>query len=222
MLIELFAEPFVDELLRNRDGLFVVIQDPENGFAAQGSDQTFQLPDTRFPCIIADQIDDFLVAQTELGSRKTIGLDLLRNEMFLGNVQLVHFCVGRQLNDLQTVSQRHRYIVQIVRCSDEQYFGEIVRLFQVVVAEQLVLFRVQYLQQCAGRIAFVVIAEFIDFIDEEHRIDDTGALHALDDPARHGTEVGSSVSADLCFVAYTAQAHLDEPAVQRTGNRSGQ
>ena len=54
-----------------------------------------------------------------------------------------------------------------------------------MIAEELVLFRIQHFQQCITRIALIVSTHLIDFIDQEYRIDCSCTLHALNDSARH-------------------------------------
>ena len=90
---------------------------------------------------------------------------------------------------------------------------------QVVVAEGVVLLRIEHLEERRRRIAAEVAAELVDLVEHEDRVVRPGLLQALDDPARKGADVGPAVAADLGFVLHAAEGDADELAAQ--GARDG-
>ena len=76
---------------------------------------------------------------------------------------------------------------------------------EIVVRKGIVLFRIKHLQKGARRIAAVIFGEFIYLIQYDNRIGRSAALNALHDPARHGSDIGPPVSANLRLIPDAAQ-----------------
>ncbi len=83
-----------------------------------------------------------------------------------------------------------------------------------------VLLRIEHLEHRRRRVAAIVAGELVDLVEQDHRVDGLGRLHRVDDPARHGADVGAAVTTDLGLVAHTAQADADELATHRLGDRA--
>ena len=79
-----------------------------------------------------------------------------------------------------------------------------------MVAEGVILLRVQHFQQRRSRVAPEIAAHFVDFVKQEHRIHGARLLDAGNDSARNCAYIGAPVTANLGFVPHTAQRHLDE------------
>ena len=71
--------------------------------------------------------------------------ELLRHQMFYGDLLLLFNGVPCQLNDFHTIAQSRMNGVKRVGCCYEQYFRKIVFDFQVIVTECIVLLRIQNL-----------------------------------------------------------------------------
>ena len=91
-----------------------------------------------------------------------------------------------------------------------------------MVVERGVLFRIQHFQQSRGRIAAIVGTQLVDLVQQEKRIGGIHLLHRLDDPPRHGTDIGPAVAANLGLVPYAAQRHAHKIASGRLGDRPAQ
>ena len=87
-----------------------------------------------------------------------------------------------------------------------------------MVGESKILLRVEHFEQRRGRIAAVVRANFIDFVEHKHGVNGAGAAHGLDNPTRHRADVRAAVPAYFCFVSDAAQRNAHELAAQRLGN----
>src|SRR3546814_5077790 len=88
-----------------------------------------------------------------------------------------------------------------------------------MIVEVVALLGVQNLEQRRRRIAAPVRAELVDLVEQEQRVRRLRLLHALDDLARHRTDIGPPVAADLGLVANAAQRHAHEAAARRPAHR---
>src|SRR5208283_6056254 len=90
---------------------------------------------------------------------------------------------------------------------------------EVVVAERLVLFRIEYLKQRRGWITAEVAPQLIDLIQQQHRVFSPGAPHRLKHPPRHRTDIGASMTTQFGFIMQATQAKALELASQRSRDR---
>ena len=74
-----------------------------------------------------------------------------------------------------------------------------------MVAEGVVLFRVQHFQQGRRRVAPEVRAELVHFVQHHNRVAGASLLEALNDAARHGADIGAPVPAYFSLVVHAAQ-----------------
>ncbi len=70
-----------------------------------------------------------------------------------------------------------------------------------------VLLRVQGFQQGAGRVSLEIRRQFVNLVQDNHRIGGAGALDAVQDTARKGTHIGFAVTANLGLVVHAAQGY---------------
>ena len=100
---------------------------------------------------------------------------------------------------------------------------EVVVEVEVVVVEGLVLFGVEYFEQCRCGVAVVAHAvDFVNFIEDEDGVAESGFLDVLDDAAGHGADVGAAVASDFGFVVEAAECHADILAVHGRGDAFAQ
>ena len=88
-----------------------------------------------------------------------------------------------------------------------------------MVAEGVVLRRVEHLEQGRRRVAAVVGADLVDLVEQDDRVHRAGLLDGADDPAGQGADVRAPVAADLGLVAHAAEGDPDEVAAE--GARDG-
>src|ERR1700677_4196038 len=84
-----------------------------------------------------------------------------------------------------------------------------------MVIERRVLFGVEHFEQGRRRIAAKIHAHLIDLVEQEERIRRLGLAHRLDNLARHRTDVGAPMSANLRFVAHAAERHTNKLPARR-------
>src|SRR6202012_4851940 len=101
---------------------------------------------------------------------------------------------------------------------DEHHARQVQLQVQVVVAERVVLRRVQDLQQSGRRVAAPVGGDLVDLVEHDHRVHGPGVAQGTDQPARQCADVGTPVAADLGLVTDAAQAHAHELAARGTGD----
>ena len=94
-------------------------------------------------------LDDLLCGSlVEL--QRTLGIQtgillLLRDEVALGNLNLLFRDISAHLDHLHTVEQRARNGIQIVGCGDKEHLAQIIVHIQVVIVECRVLLRIEHL-----------------------------------------------------------------------------
>src|ERR1019366_3398169 len=104
-----------------------------------------------------------------------------KNEITEGDVHLLFFGVTLQVDDLHAVAQRFRNRLQLVGRGNEEHLAQVERHVEVVIAERVVLFRIERLQQRRRRIATEVAADLIDLVEHEDRVVGFRPPHALHD-----------------------------------------
>ena len=154
--------------------------------------------------------------------RDSVLLDLARNQVADRDVHLLLFAVALQRDDLHAVEQRRRNRVEHVGRADEEHLGQIERHVEIVVAERVVLLRIERLEQRRRRIAAEVAAQLVDLVEHEDRIVGFGPAHALDDLAGQRADVGAPMAANLGLVVHAAERDALELAAQGARDRPAQ
>ena len=115
--------------------------------------------------------------------------------------------------------QRPRDRLEHVRRRDEHHVGEVEGQVEVVVAEGVVLRRVEDLEHRARRVAAEVGAHLVDLVDHEDRVARAGVAQGADDRAGHRADVGAAMPADLGLVAHAADRDALELAAEGARDR---
>src|SRR5213079_659588 len=136
-----------------------------------------------------------------------------------GDGDLLVLGVAVEGDQLHPVQQRAGDGLQGVGRGQEHDVGQVQLDLEVVVAEGVVLFRVQDLEQRRGRVAAVVGADLVDLVEQHDRVHRPGFLDGTDDPAGQRADVGTAVTADLRLVTDAAEGNADELAAHRLRDR---
>ena len=148
-------------------------------------------------------------------------LDLLGDQVALGDLDLLVLGVAFEPDDLHPVEQRLRH-VERVGGGDEHHVRQVVVQLEIMVLEAAVLLGIEHLQQRRRGIAAEILAELVDLVEQEQRIAGPGLLQIGDDLARQRADVGPAVAADLGLVAHAAQRLAREFAARRPGDRAAE
>ena len=133
-----------------------------------------------------------------------VRLDLLLDQMALGDLDLLVLGIAFEPDDLHAVEQRLRQVERIGG-GDEHHVRKIVVDLQIMVLELVVLLRVKDLEQSRGGVAAEILAELVDLVEQEQRVGCAGLLQVRHDLARQGADIGAAVAANLGLVAHAAQ-----------------
>ena len=87
-----------------------------------------------------------------------------------------------------------------------------------MVAEGVVLRRVEHLEQRRRGVAAVVGADLVDLVEQHDRVHRAGLLDGPDDAARQRADVRAPVATDLGLVADAAEGDADELAAHGAGD----
>ena len=82
---------------------------------------------------------------------------------------------------------------------------QVERHAEVVVAERVVLLRVEHLEHRRRRVALDAPAELVDLVEHHHAVARAGLADALDDVAGQRADIGAPVAADLGLVMHAAE-----------------
>ena len=100
------AEEILQIFLRDIHLFLLLLKDLTGCLSANARDLPLKRPHTGLACVPGDHIADCAVADYELTLFETVGLDLLRNQMILRNMELLVLRVGSDLDDFHTVKER--------------------------------------------------------------------------------------------------------------------
>ena len=86
--------------------------------------------------------------------------------MLFCNLKFFLARIAGQLDDLHTIEQWPRDRIKRIGRRYEQHVGEIERHLDKMVAERVVLLRVEHLQKRRGWVAAVVVSKLIDLVKQ--------------------------------------------------------
>ena len=224
-LDRLLEEALAPERLAQRIGveddrpLGLARGDPGRGAAQQLAQLALELAHAGLAGVLGDHGAQDLVADLDLVGLEPVALQLARQQVAAGDRQLLLGRVAVEGDDLHAVEQRRRDRVEQVRGGDEDDLGEVDLDVEVVVAERVVLSRVEHLEQGRRGVAAPIGADLVDLVEQDHRVHRLGVAQGADDPARQGADVGAAVAADLGLVVQAAERDADELAPEGAGDR---
>ncbi len=200
----------------DRDGQLALAQFALRGDLPQDAgDRALQIPDARLAGILAREPAQRVLVHRDLVGLQSRALQLPGQQVVAGDDDLLVLGVAVEPDQLHPVEQRLRDGLQHIGRRQEHHVGEVELDLQVVVAEGVVLRRVQHLQQGRRRVAPVVGADLVDLVEQHHRVHRTGFLDGAHDPAGECADVRAPVATDLRLVTHAAERHPDELAPHR-------
>ena len=135
---------------------------------------------------------------------------LFRDQKLFGDLNLLFLRIAGDCDHFHPVKQRARNIVQGVGCNHPKHMGQVKRKLDIVVAERIVLLRIQHFQQCGAGITPEIRAHLIDLIQQKHGIFRTHRFHTLNDPTRQRSHIGTPMAPYLGLIAHTAKRNPDK------------
>ena len=149
----LHAQQVPEILVGDVHTLHVAVYQLHSSLTAELAQLPLQHPDAGFPGIGRDDPADGVVADAQLGLFQAVLLQLLGQQVLLGDLQLFLIGIAAQLDDLHPVQQGTGDGVQGVGGGDEHHPAQVHRHLQEVIPEGMILLTVQHLQQ-GGRPAY--------------------------------------------------------------------
>jgi hypothetical protein len=111
------------------------------------SDFAFEVPQAGFLRIQIDHGPQAFIGELNLRFCQTVFRDLFGNQVPSGDLEFLFFGVTGELDDLHAISERGLDRIEHVRSGNEHHVGKIERHSQIVVAERMVLFRIEHFEQ---------------------------------------------------------------------------
>src|SRR6266446_1549635 len=150
------------------------------------------------------------VADAHLVGAEPVPLHLARPEEAARYVELLLHRVAVEADHLHAVDERTGDGVGHVGGGDEQHVGEVEVDVEVVVAEGMVLLRIEHLQERRRRNAAPVRADLVDLVEHDDGVHGAGVAQRAYQPTGQRADVRAPVTADLGLVAHAAERHADE------------
>ena len=161
-----------------------------------------------------------LEGQADVGD--AVLFDLAWDQITVGNLELLLLDVAGELDDLHAIQQGRRNRAEVIGGGHEHDLREIERQLEVMIAEGVVLLRIEHLQHGRSRIAAEIGVELVDLVEHEERIGRAGALHGLEDAAGQRADIRAAMAADLGLVADATQRNAHELAAERLSDGATQ
>ena len=217
LVVELgLAEELAHALGRDRHGRRQLVRrDLRRDLARDLAELALEVADARLAGVVGDHLHDRGVVDGDLVGLEAGLLDLALEQVVARDRDLLLFGVAVEADQLHAVEQRRGDRLRHVGGRDEQHLGEVEVDLEVVVAERVVLRRVEHLEQRRRRVAPPVAADLVDLVEHDHRVLGAGLLQGAHDAARQRADVGAAVAADVRLVADAAQRDAGELAAER-------
>ena len=210
----------VGEIVGRDDDLVIfAFQDLAQRLARKPRHFALQRADARFARIIADEVAHGGFGHFDLAILQAMGVDLLGQQVPLGDLHFLILGIALQPDDLHAVEQRLRQVQRVGR-GHEHHVGQIDVDFQIMVLELAVLLGVEHLQQRRGRVSPEVLAQLVDLVEQEERVHRAGLFQVRHDLARQRADIGAAMTANFRFVAHAAQRLAHEFAPRGLGDRA--
>src|SRR6266496_2326668 len=213
------AEHLRHQFRRDRCMLDFSTRNLRRNTPANSCNLALQFAHARFVCVIVNDLSKRVLLEFALFRLESVFLQLPLYEISLGNFDFLALGVTGYGNHFNPIPQRFGHALDVVRRADEDYLRQIKRHVEVTIDKRVVLPRIEHFEQRAGRVAAKVRADLVDLIKHKNRVPRTCAPQFLNDSARHRPDVRAAVTADLRFIAHTAETDPHKFAAQRIGNR---
>ena len=115
------AEKFLNDFFRDNQLFRLAFGNSARLLARDCSDIAFQIANTRFVRVVPDNETDSLFGDVDLVFSDSVFLDLARDQVLEGDVDLLFFRVALQFDDFHAVAQRLRNRIEHVRRRDEKH-----------------------------------------------------------------------------------------------------
>ena len=145
------AEELDDRIGRQRDGRVLPFGSTPRDLARERRDLALHVADTRLARVAANHQADRFIGEGDGLRRQSVVRDLLRDEVLLRDLELLLLGIARQLEHFHPVAQRRRNRVEHVRRRHKQHFRQIERHVEIMIAERVVLLRIEHLEQRRAR-----------------------------------------------------------------------
>src|SRR3546814_66047 len=146
---------------RHRDAFRLAFENAAERLARQTRDLALERTHAGFAGVIADEVAQPFVGQLEFAGLQTVRLDLLRDQVQLGDLDLLVLGIAFEPDDLHAVEQRLRQ-VERVRGGDEHDVAEVDIDLQIMILELAILFGVENLEQRRSRTGYEILRQLVD------------------------------------------------------------
>ena len=134
-----------DRLINNRPCLSY--GDLARNLARDSAELSLELADPALASVAGHDAHHRIVREVDSLSTQSRFLELSRNQILLGDLGLLLFCVSGEVHDFHSVEQRSRNVLNEIARGDEQNFAQVERNSEIVIGERVVLRGIEDLEQ---------------------------------------------------------------------------
>src|SRR5262249_10873121 len=143
---------------------------PYRRMAQDLSDFALEVSHARLARVMGDDFRQCLVGDLDLISPQPIRLQLPAQEIASRDLELFLPGVTGEADDFHPIAQRTWDRIEHVGGGDEYHAAQIERHAEIIVAERIVLLRIEHFEKRGSRIAVNPGPELVDFIEHHHAI----------------------------------------------------
>ena len=218
------AEVLVEVGRADPDRLVLLVglaaRDEQGHVAGELAELAAELADAGLAGVVGHDLADRDVVEGDGVRPEGVLLQLAREQVALGDLQLLLRGVAVDLDDLEPVAQRRRHLREVVGRDHEHHLGHVEGQLEVMIGEGVVLLGVEQLEQRGLGRAAPARRELVDLVEEHDRVLDPGLAHRVDDAAGDRPDVGAPVTADLGLVTHATEGDAHERPAGRLGDRA--
>src|SRR6266480_1451608 len=216
--VALRSQRLSNEIGGDRHLISYAARNPRRHRTTDSADLPLQLAHSRLVRVIVNEQSQRFYWPFDLVGFKSVFGELTRNEITFSDLQFLAFGISGEIDQLHPIQERSGDSTNVIGRRDEDDLRKVERDIQITIDEGLVLPWIEYLEQCAGRVAAKIGADLVDFIKHHDRVARAGPSQFLNNATRHRTDVGAAVPANLRFVTNPAQTHPHKLSPERVGH----
>ena len=143
---------------------------PAGDLAADGRDLALEVAQAGLARVVGDDLLERQLGDLDVRRIQPVGLELLGDDVLLGDQRLLLLAVAGKLEHFHPVQQGGGDRLEHVGGGDEHDLGEVEVDVEVMVAEGGVLLRVEDLEQGGRGVAPKIGAQLVDLVEHEDRV----------------------------------------------------
>ena len=138
--------------------------------ARDGTNLALERPHASLARVLVDDFPQRGVGDLDLLGCQTVLVALSRHQILARDVDLLVLGVTAERDHFHAVEERRMDRAELICRGDEEYPRQVDRDLEVVIAEGMILRRVQHFEESRGRIPLDADRDLVDFVQHQYRV----------------------------------------------------